>query len=324
MKFIWIVVFLVIEVVALLFFNYQRDREVQKYISSLYIELDANYRAFLRQYQKISEVFYDDLSNKTDTLALMNYMCSQDLCADGCEDTLLEKRKEFIGDITPTVLLAQSMGFSQIHFQYADNRSFYRSKSPERFGDKLSDFRHSVSAANSTKKPVYGLEEGRVINGFRYVYPLFLDGEHIGAVDFSVSTKMMQRELEDLYSGSFWIILEEKIIKNIVFDELLDKTYAKSPFGEGFLIEKDMEDTDKLDFISKHIGLKKGVDFFAFEHFYGRSSSEEGEFVIVFMPLKNIAKDDLGYLVYAKKDSTLSDIDDSFFGLYAAVHAILG
>jgi len=54
MKFIWVSIFLVVEVFALIFFYHQKNREIDTYVNSMYVELKANYKAFLRQYQKLS------------------------------------------------------------------------------------------------------------------------------------------------------------------------------------------------------------------------------------------------------------------------------
>jgi hypothetical protein len=44
---------------------------------------------------------------------------------------------------------------------------------PSKYGDNLTFIRESVAYVNKFKKPIDGFEEGRIFNGFRFVYPLF-------------------------------------------------------------------------------------------------------------------------------------------------------
>lgn len=66
-----------------------------------------------------------------------------------------------------------AINFKQIHFHLPNNDSFLRMHKPEYFGDDLTDIRYSVKYVNQYHKPIMGLEMGRVVPGFRYVYPLF-------------------------------------------------------------------------------------------------------------------------------------------------------
>ncbi|MCA9401546.1 MAG: HAMP domain-containing protein, partial [Candidatus Omnitrophica bacterium] len=74
--------------------------------------------------------------------------------------------------------------FSQMQFHLPDSTSFLRMHKPEKFGDSLKDFRHTVNQANKTKTVVKGLEKGKFGYGFRVVSPVFYSGDHIGTVEF--------------------------------------------------------------------------------------------------------------------------------------------
>jgi len=246
----------------------------------------------------------------------MKSVCESDELCGSSEDS--EGRRElFIKEITPLVELAQSIGFSQIHFHTKDVRSFYRSQSPDRYGDRLEEFRYSVKITNETKKPFYGLEEGRVINGFRYVYPLFVGVDHIGSVGFSVSSQMMQKELADLYSGAFWIIFDKEIIKSIVFEELFEKTYKTTPFDDRFVVEIDIGHRKELEMMSKNLSFKDKEVFSSYSPFYVQGVVDDRSYVVLFYPMKNIAGIDIGYLVHSKEDETIANIEKAF--LYYAL-----
>ncbi|MDI9449946.1 MAG: methyl-accepting chemotaxis protein [Bacillota bacterium] len=74
--------------------------------------------------------------------------------------------------------------YAQMQFHLPDSTSFLRLHQPERYGDSLRDFRHTVNVANQTRTITAGLEEGRGGYGLRVVVPVFYQGQHIGSVEY--------------------------------------------------------------------------------------------------------------------------------------------
>ena len=74
--------------------------------------------------------------------------------------------------------------YAQMQFHLPDSTSFLRLHQPERYGDSLQDFRHTVNVANQTRTITAGLEEGRGGYGLRVVAPVFYQGQHIGSVEY--------------------------------------------------------------------------------------------------------------------------------------------
>ena len=82
--------------------------------------------------------------------------------------------------------LATSAGIAQFQFHTPEALSLFRVHKPEKFGDDLSGFRHSVVAANKTQAPVSGLERGRAGIGIRGIAPISHDGSHVGSVEIGL------------------------------------------------------------------------------------------------------------------------------------------
>ncbi|PJF26685.1 MAG: two-component sensor histidine kinase, partial [Phototrophicales bacterium] len=93
------------------------------------------------------------------------------------------------------------LNLRQLHFHLPDNTSFLRFHRPNLFGDNLTDVRYTIALANRELVPVVGFEEGRIYNGFRYVFPLFYEGVHIGSVETSVSFLAIQQNLNKSLPG---------------------------------------------------------------------------------------------------------------------------
>ncbi len=84
-------------------------------------------------------------------------------------------------------VLRDGHGVRQFQFHTAPARSFLRVHRPDRFGDDLSGFRHTVVEVNRTGKPIHGLESGVEGLGIRGVVPVRLDGKAIGSLEFGLA-----------------------------------------------------------------------------------------------------------------------------------------
>lgn len=84
-------------------------------------------------------------------------------------------------------LLAKDYGVDQFQFHTPPATAWFRVHKPEKFGDDLSGFRHTVVATNKTQKPTRGLEGGVAGLGARGMVPLFSAGKHVGSVEFGMT-----------------------------------------------------------------------------------------------------------------------------------------
>ncbi|MBI1423329.1 MAG: HAMP domain-containing protein [Gammaproteobacteria bacterium] len=84
-------------------------------------------------------------------------------------------------------VLKKDFGVRQFQFHTPPATSFLRVHKPEKFGDDLSSFRHTVVDVNTKHEPVVGLEKGVAGLGLRGVVPVNHDGKQIGSVEFGLS-----------------------------------------------------------------------------------------------------------------------------------------
>lgn len=82
-----------------------------------------------------------------------------------------EELKNYLEDIYKKLRV---FNLRQLHFHLPNNDSFLRMHRPNKFGDNLTKDRKTVAYVNKTKEYIDGFEEGKIFNGFRFVYPLFL------------------------------------------------------------------------------------------------------------------------------------------------------
>ncbi len=78
-------------------------------------------------------------------------------------------------------------GVEQMQFHLPPATSFLRVNQPDKFGDDLSAFRHTVVAANTGRRPVTGLENGVTGLGIRGVVPVSVGERPVGSVEYGLS-----------------------------------------------------------------------------------------------------------------------------------------
>ncbi len=85
--------------------------------------------------------------------------------------------------------LQQMAGIEQMQFHLPPAISFLRLHKPEKFGDDLSSFRHTVVETNRSKTSVSGIENGVAGIGIRGVVPVNWQGRHYGSLEFGLSLR---------------------------------------------------------------------------------------------------------------------------------------
>ncbi len=139
--------------------------------------------------------------------------------------------------LSPVYELFRQRDVRQLHFHTPDNRSFLRFHSPHNSGDSIAASRPSVVEANRTRKPIFGFETGRVVIGFRNVFPIVWQGQHLGSVELSQPFEAVRKGLHDLDPAKeYLLVLKGSVLLPKLFDEH-KKLYAPSLFSQDWLVE---------------------------------------------------------------------------------------
>lgn len=102
----------------------------------------------------------------------------------------------------------------QMHFHLPDHKSFLRIHNPEFFGDDLTNFRKTVTAASSSKKHVHGLEVGRGGIGIRVVDPVYYEGEFIGTLEIGGDIKDLYGKSPSSLGFKYAVGIYPRVLKN--------------------------------------------------------------------------------------------------------------
>ncbi|MEA2072294.1 MAG: diguanylate cyclase [Campylobacterota bacterium] len=161
---------------------------------------------------KISDFIYENIINKPKVIDIFKDAHQAD---ESQKSTIRTKLYELLKDEYATYT---KYGIQQLHFHLPNNDSFLRYHKPQKFGDNLSEIRESVKSVNEFKKPVVGFEEGKIFNGYRYVYPLFDNkSQHIGSVEISASLLTFKQIFEKHSDLHLDFIIKNDIIEKKLF-----------------------------------------------------------------------------------------------------------
>ncbi|GEM_PF-3881531 len=139
-------------------------------------------------------------------------------------------RKELYDLLYPRYAKFRELGLEQLHFHTKTNHSLLRFHKPDWYDDDLTDIRYSIKFTNQYQKFISGFELGRVVHGFRYVFPISdNNGIHLGSVETSISSDYFIQAIQktfDSISTSF--IVDKTMTEAHLFDDTNSKYQASS------------------------------------------------------------------------------------------------
>lgn len=196
--------------------------------------------------------------------------------------------------------------FRQLHFHFPPATSFLRMHAPDFFGDDLSEIRRTILLANSAREPVKGFEEGRIFNGYRFVYPLFHNNTHCGSVEVSFSMGSFLDILSRLSDSTFLFAIRREIVEQTVFREK-QNNYTDSMVAPDLVSDTAIpENPDWAPFFAgcrKTINRKlTGIQDFGF---YYRHNGHDH--LVVFKSLKNIQGEHVAWIISVSRDNARSE-----------------
>jgi len=218
------------------------------------------------------------------------------------------QRNELFKEVTSHYQTFRNFSVRQVHFHLPNNNSFLRMHRPKKFGDNLSKARLTVKYVNENQKYIDGFEEGKIFNGFRFVYPLFDDKRHIGSVEISFSALAFIKDIAKNYKIKSNLLIDKNVVNEKVFKSE-QSNYIQSPLAE-FYFQKSILAYLNMDLSNKKLSKKKDAliykkiqDGEAFSRF-----DDSFKQIVTFIPLKNpISKKVVAALTFRSNDLLISD-----------------
>jgi diguanylate cyclase (GGDEF)-like protein/PAS domain S-box-containing protein len=208
-----------------------RNRAAQTLLERDLLTLSVSWQATQTlQRNSVATYFQEHVQDDPRTLALLQ--AAQDPAQTE------RARLHLFRHLSPTYERLVERGVRQFHFHRPNGDSFLRFHHPARFGDNLLAVRDSIRQANTELEPVFGFEVGRVVSGYRSLFPIIdTQGRHLGSVELSLPFKVLLNELQALMPKiSFQLLLLAQRQRAILFEEQ-QSLYEPWPASERFLVE---------------------------------------------------------------------------------------
>jgi diguanylate cyclase (GGDEF)-like protein/PAS domain S-box-containing protein len=236
---------------GVVYFMHRVDTEHQNYTERQITDLNIAWTAVQHLQQKGKDAYFQTYIMKPDIIELLRQ-------AQNPEQRQLA-RLQLYRKLYQVYQQVSLQGVHQFQFVLPNNHSLLRMHSVHRFGDDLSDLRVSFRLANQTLKPTFGFELGRVLPGFRSVYPIDYFGQHLGAVEFRNTFETLRKDIAFLDSSREYALILHPRVKQELFSDF-KRFYGQSVFNQAWLEEDPMRElpnaSPPLSDYAKEVGKK--------------------------------------------------------------------
>ncbi|MDG6773816.1 diguanylate cyclase [Thiomicrorhabdus sp. ZW0627] len=274
--------------------------------------VQVTYKSVVKGIQNSAELFYSNIIDRPENTRLLKqvYQASpeqQQVLRDKLYSNLIDHYRSM-----------EAFKIKQLHFHLKNNDSFLRFHRPNKFGDNLKDIRSTVAYVNAHRKKISGFEEGRIFNGYRFVFPLYYGDDYVGSVETSVSMQTILNEMELDLSGQGSFIIDKAVVDDKVFKSE-QSNYRSSPFSADFLYENSITpkgQSSLADILAIQASKTTPInDLLKPNRAATYEQRYQGEdYFLTFLPLKNaVSKRTIAYLMLAHKDEKHHTLWSQFF-----------
>jgi len=239
------------------------------------------------------------------------------------EEEKNELREELYALTHAAYISATNNHFRHFHFHLKNNESFLRLHKPEIFGDSLTGIRATVERTNQEQVYSEGFEEGRIFNGYRYVFPLFKNEQHIGSVEIGVSMAAVTELLHELFNDSGMFIIRKSVTDEKVFQDVMALFYQGSCISDDYyvdsetweLMNEEFEQIENKRLVCLNLDSHRSIDaeLEAGENFVINQDVDDQNYSVVFVAIDNFENEHVGYLVFYFQNDEFSMIQQDYF-----------
>lgn len=220
------------------FRNFSTQKEA--YLSAEAASFSSKIDSTLKTYELFSDYIFNSKINQPAILILMKR------ASETTDEVALQPiRDELYSTLLADYSRLTSYSFRQLQFLFPDGVSFLRFHAPEKFGDSLLNVRESIKIVSEKHQFASGFEEGKIYNGYRFVYPLFYQEDFIGISEVSISMASLIDVVHTLYpTHSTYFIIPKETVMNSLFTDQLDN-YSISSLSPSFYSDVSVEQVSR-------------------------------------------------------------------------------
>ncbi len=314
-----LLIFIILETVLNLNIYYNRETNIKSAISSQISFIERNYDASIASYRNFSQSIYDSIINNQEILKLVYNV--ENLPNTDSLRVVLKNKLDYIYKII------KYKNFRVFHFHDKDGYSLLRFHKPEKFGDDLKGFRVSIANISKNHEYIEGFEEGRIVNSYRFIFPLFYNDGYIGSVETSVSIYDLLKEIENNFEGNVNFLLKNSVVNKIInnntealYTPTLFKGYSCyiSPVFENIIKNRreangSLFTQDELVVFNEKVLNKFDEVEDKNEPFYDIIRAQGKSVLVSFIPIKNVSGHQVAFIVYHQHLKNADEIRNNYF-----------
>lgn len=304
-KIIFSLLFLVIAILFIYVICNLVDNRKKEHLDAEKKLIQVTYNTIINAYEIYSNIIYFNKLNTKDTKSILEnvYNSSKEQ-----QNQIRTKLYNHLIDMYDNM---DDYKLKQLHFHLKNNDSFLRFHRPSKYGDNLTDVRRAVAFVNEHQKPISGFEEGRIYNGYRFVYPLKYKGEYLGSVETSVSMKSILDDLKKELTSEADFIIKKSVVDATVFEEE-NNNYVQCEIDKDFYHERSISNkaNEAMETIIKEYfdknpteskaNLNSGEIFNFYSHY------KDNYYITTYLPIKNvISNQTVAYIIILNKHNDL-------------------
>jgi diguanylate cyclase (GGDEF)-like protein len=234
-KFFFIFFVLLLSLTYGLAVRFWNNNRTEDFVGQRGQEIERLYNLIYTQHRNLAETIFHIAINRPQVLKLLQDADQNSRSKDQDRDALFELLQQDYHFLV-------ERGVRQLHFHLRNNESFLRFHRPDKFGDNLSGVRATVEWTNRNQQSIHGFEEGRIYNGFRFLFPLLLQDnsgqEHLGSVEISFNALAFAEELSRQHGYRASFLIRSRVVNRKVFSDE-QSNYEDSPFP-GFYYQSEV------------------------------------------------------------------------------------
>ena len=231
-----------------------------------------------------------------------------------------ELRSQLYNELKDNYAKLAKQNFRQLHFHLSSGESFLRFHRPDKYGDNLFPVRYSIEKANKTLKMAKGFEEGRIFNGYRFVFPI-LDGEnHYGSVEVSVSFLAISEAIKEIENVNTTVLFKKDIIDQKVF-ESEKSNYNLCKAAPDYVFDKSIEENQNEKISYQLFNQIASAHKEKFEKILKQKYAtlndilyDNQNYLLINIPIPNVKGKQIGNIFIFYKNDELKTIKESIYG----------
>ena len=223
-----LLIFVVLAAAIFFLLDNKKKKNETQHLVLLTEQYQLAYNTVLEQYRQLSETLYSGLLKRYGIQELYHKLLSAD---ETQKDRL---RMELLVTVLPRYQeLKKNIQLRQLHFHLPNNDSFLRLHNPGKYGDNLSSTRETVVFVNQEHSPISGFEEGKIVSGYRFVYPITAeDMTHLGSMEISFGPDAITSAIMKQYYVLTNFFIKDAISNTKRFPDEQGQYYTESPYED--------------------------------------------------------------------------------------------